>query len=234
MAMLTLFRICTGDNGSGIFLDTMRTSPNCNSDEACKEHCCANTPMVLVPFYFMSFTVLAQFIMLNLVVAVLMAQLDEAQDALKEEEEQECVFALGPAGSQGAEGGLLKGFEGGIKLDGTGLSHVGKYLAADPVMRGTSGSSVTPMGSEGAVVENTPANSSHSAAPHGTGTGVPWVRRISRAAWDGIENARETGRKVARARFREEHADDEALCDFVLPDHHRADGGIETVHVAAL
>jgi len=84
MAMLTLFRICTGDNGSGILIDALRTSPDCDADEDCTRDCCASAPLpfIVTPLYFMTFTIMAQFIMLNVVVAVLMAQLEEAQEAL--------------------------------------------------------------------------------------------------------------------------------------------------------
>merc|ERR1719247_1780081 len=70
IAMLTLFRICTGDNGSGILLDAMRSAPDCDDSKDCKDNCCAQAPGPIVPLYFMTFTVLAQFIMLNVVVAV--------------------------------------------------------------------------------------------------------------------------------------------------------------------
>merc|ERR1719421_810765 len=147
MAMLTLFRICTGDNGSGIFRDAMRTSPDCNDADDCKTDCCANTPMILVPFYFMTFTVLAQFIMLNLVVAVLMAQLDEAQEALREEVEHEAVLelgggspgaALGPPPAHGAKDeveDLKAAVQGDLQLGGGGFKSAIKELSGIPAIR---------------------------------------------------------------------------------------------------
>merc|ERR1711924_373009 len=59
----------------------MRESPYCDDDEACTNNCCASAPRPLIPIYFMSFTVVAQFILLNIVVAVLMAQLEEESSA---------------------------------------------------------------------------------------------------------------------------------------------------------
>lgn len=40
MAMLTLFRISTGDNGSGMLKDAQRTSPDCSDDVKCEWNCC--------------------------------------------------------------------------------------------------------------------------------------------------------------------------------------------------
>lgn len=81
MAMLTLFRVCTGDNGNGIMKDALRT--NCIPDEDCDygQNCCSNAPLpvVTVPLYFVSFYLIAQFILLNVIIAVLMAELLESQ-----------------------------------------------------------------------------------------------------------------------------------------------------------
>jgi len=77
IAMLTLFRIWTGDNGNGILKDALRVAPECNAAQDCKENCCVTSPILAIA-YFLSFTVIAQFILLNVVVAVLMAQLEES------------------------------------------------------------------------------------------------------------------------------------------------------------
>jgi len=77
IAMLTLFRIWTGDNGNGILKDALREEPECSAHKSCKENCCVTNP-VLAVVYFLSFTVIAQFILLNVVIAVLMAQLEES------------------------------------------------------------------------------------------------------------------------------------------------------------
>ena len=42
MALLTLFRICTGDNGNGFLRDAFRQSPDCSTDLKCEEFCCTN------------------------------------------------------------------------------------------------------------------------------------------------------------------------------------------------
>jgi len=75
-ALLTLFRICTGDNGNGILIDAMREPPDCDDRDDCQYNCCASR--VIAPIYFITFTVVAQFVLLNVVVAVLMAQLEES------------------------------------------------------------------------------------------------------------------------------------------------------------
>jgi len=109
MAMLTLFRLTTGDNWNGMMKDGLRTAPEsrgnpecsfeldctdnccggCDDSVTCKENCCAS--QFLTPMYFCSFVLLAQFVMLNLVVAVLMQELaneEGVNDEVQEEEEE--------------------------------------------------------------------------------------------------------------------------------------------------
>jgi len=85
MAMLTLFRIATGDNGIGILSDALRQDPLCSAEEDCEDNCCSAAPRPLIPLFFILFTVVAQFILLNIVVAVLMSQLEESQAYAREE-----------------------------------------------------------------------------------------------------------------------------------------------------
>jgi len=102
MAMLTLFRVCTGDNGNGIMKDAMRT--DCIADEDCDfgQNCCSNAPLpgFTVPLYFVSFYLIAQFILLNVIIAVLMAELIESQDeqtsAQELEDAEDQVLAISP------------------------------------------------------------------------------------------------------------------------------------------
>lgn len=85
MALLVLFRLSTGDNWNGIMKDAMLEPPYCDdSGEDCTKNCCANT--VIAPLYFTSFCLVSTFVMLNLVIAVLMAELE---DAGSEEEAEE-------------------------------------------------------------------------------------------------------------------------------------------------
>ena len=75
--MLTLFRISTGDNWNGILKDTLRIIDDPEShcrDEA--DGCIL--VKVLSPFYFVSFVLVAQFVLINVVVAVLMRQLEDS------------------------------------------------------------------------------------------------------------------------------------------------------------
>ncbi|XP_052765335.1 voltage-dependent T-type calcium channel subunit alpha-1I-like isoform X3 [Mya arenaria] len=73
MAFLTLFRVATGDNWNGIMKDTLRE--DCNKSEDCKINCCVNP--VIAPVYFVIFVLMAQFVLVNVVVAVLMKHLEE-------------------------------------------------------------------------------------------------------------------------------------------------------------
>lgn len=79
MAMLVLFRLSTGDNWNGIMKDAMLESPYCDDSDPdnCTKNCCANT--VIAPLYFISFCLVSTFVMLNLVIAVLMAELENAE-----------------------------------------------------------------------------------------------------------------------------------------------------------
>jgi len=115
MAMLVLFRLSTGDNWNGMMKDGLRLPPpaavnsslaeqygneygcsfavsceapalccaGCDPDENCKENCCANA--VMTPLFYISFCVLSTFVMLNLVVATLMGELERAGNESAEE-----------------------------------------------------------------------------------------------------------------------------------------------------
>lgn len=72
-ALLTLFRISTGDNWSGLLKD-------CINEDLCPEGC----PIMpyVAPIYFAVFVLASQFVLVNVVVAVLMKQLEDAKDTL--------------------------------------------------------------------------------------------------------------------------------------------------------
>uniref|UniRef100_A0A3Q2YIP7 Voltage-dependent T-type calcium channel subunit alpha n=1 Tax=Hippocampus comes TaxID=109280 RepID=A0A3Q2YIP7_HIPCM len=80
MAFLLLFRVSTGDNWNGIMKDTLR-------DCAHETSTCYNT--VVSPIYFVSFVLTAQFVLVNVVIAVLMKHLEESNKEAKEEAELE-------------------------------------------------------------------------------------------------------------------------------------------------
>jgi len=130
IALLTLFRLSTGDNWNGIMKDALRLPPKvtpcnfaiscqddcgsgalpccggCDDSETCKENCCAST--ILSPMYFCFFILAAQFVMLNLVVAVLMKELNSAEEADAAEQ-----AAMDKASSKAQQGvGLGEGVQG--------------------------------------------------------------------------------------------------------------------------
>ncbi|XP_066934051.1 voltage-dependent T-type calcium channel subunit alpha-1H-like isoform X1 [Clytia hemisphaerica] len=70
-SMLTLFRIATGDNWSGIMRDTLRSS--CDNSIQCTSNCCVSR--YVAPLFFVSFVLFAQFVLVNIVIAVLMKHL---------------------------------------------------------------------------------------------------------------------------------------------------------------
>ncbi|XP_040295213.1 voltage-dependent T-type calcium channel subunit alpha-1H isoform X3 [Bufo bufo] len=87
MAFLTLFRVSTGDNWNGIMKDTLR---ECNSDD---KHCLSYLPLIS-PVYFVTFVLIAQFVLVNVVVAVLMKHLEESNKEAKEDAEMDAEIEL--------------------------------------------------------------------------------------------------------------------------------------------
>ena len=74
MAFLTLFRIATGDNWNGIMKDTLREE--CEEGDDCLRNCCVSP--YFAPLFFVVFVLMAQFVLVNVVVAVLMKHLEES------------------------------------------------------------------------------------------------------------------------------------------------------------
>uniref|UniRef100_UPI00398E85C5 voltage-dependent T-type calcium channel subunit alpha-1H n=1 Tax=Pristiophorus japonicus TaxID=55135 RepID=UPI00398E85C5 len=87
MAFLTLFRVSTGDNWNGIMKDTLR---ECGSED---KHCLTYLPF-FSPVYFVTFVLIAQFVLVNVVVAVLMKHLEESNKEAKEDAELDAEIEL--------------------------------------------------------------------------------------------------------------------------------------------
>ncbi|XP_050934345.1 voltage-dependent T-type calcium channel subunit alpha-1H isoform X2 [Lates calcarifer] len=73
MALLTLYQVCTGDNWSGIMKDTLR---ECRPDGKG----CLRYLSWVSPIYFTSFVIMAQFVLINLVVAAIMQALEDSNE----------------------------------------------------------------------------------------------------------------------------------------------------------
>uniref|UniRef100_A0A8C2DNW1 Voltage-dependent T-type calcium channel subunit alpha n=1 Tax=Cyprinus carpio TaxID=7962 RepID=A0A8C2DNW1_CYPCA len=99
MAFLLLFRVSTGDNWNGIMKDTLR---DCSQDTGI----CYNT--MVSPIYFVSFVLTAQFVLVNVVIAVLMKHLEESNKEAKEEAELEAEMEL-ELEAVGGDGGISRG-----------------------------------------------------------------------------------------------------------------------------
>ncbi|XP_038568913.1 voltage-dependent T-type calcium channel subunit alpha-1I isoform X1 [Micropterus salmoides] len=82
MAFLTLFRVSTGDNWNGIMKDTLR---ECRPQD---RHCLTYLPLIS-PVYFVTFVLTAQFVLVNVVVAVLMKHLEDSNKEAQLEEMEE-------------------------------------------------------------------------------------------------------------------------------------------------
>nr|XP_013801649.1 PREDICTED: voltage-dependent T-type calcium channel subunit alpha-1H [Apteryx mantelli mantelli] len=104
MAFLTLFRVSTGDNWNGIMKDTLR---ECTRED---KHCLSYLP-VISPVYFVTFVLIAQFVLVNVVVAVLMKHLEESNKEAKEDAEMDAEIELEM--SRGATTSATGGSRGG-------------------------------------------------------------------------------------------------------------------------
>uniref|UniRef100_A0A8C0VMB6 Calcium voltage-gated channel subunit alpha1 H n=1 Tax=Cyanistes caeruleus TaxID=156563 RepID=A0A8C0VMB6_CYACU len=102
MAFLTLFRVSTGDNWNGIMKDTLR---ECTRED---KHCLSYLP-VISPVYFVTFVLIAQFVLVNVVVAVLMKHLEESNKEAKEDAEMDAEIELEMSRGSSAAGGSRSG-----------------------------------------------------------------------------------------------------------------------------
>uniref|UniRef100_A0A672UWW0 Voltage-dependent T-type calcium channel subunit alpha n=1 Tax=Strigops habroptila TaxID=2489341 RepID=A0A672UWW0_STRHB len=105
MAFLTLFRVSTGDNWNGIMKDTLR---ECTRED---KHCLSYLP-VISPVYFVTFVLIAQFVLVNVVVAVLMKHLEESNKEAKEDAEMDAEIELEM--SRGATTSATSGSRGAV------------------------------------------------------------------------------------------------------------------------
>ncbi|XP_069066231.1 voltage-dependent T-type calcium channel subunit alpha-1H isoform X4 [Pleurodeles waltl] len=94
MAFLTLFRVSTGDNWNGIMKDTLR---ECTLDD---KHCLTYLPFIS-PVYFVTFVLIAQFVLVNVVVAVLMKHLEESNKEAREDAEMDAEIEMEMERSRG-------------------------------------------------------------------------------------------------------------------------------------
>ncbi|XP_022162041.1 voltage-dependent T-type calcium channel subunit alpha-1G isoform X5 [Myzus persicae] len=85
MAFLTLFRVATGDNWNGIMKDALRE--DCDNSADCVKNCCVADG--IAPMFFVIFVLMAQFVLVNVVVAVLMKHLEESHKQMEDEMDME-------------------------------------------------------------------------------------------------------------------------------------------------
>ncbi|KAM6957186.1 voltage-dependent T-type calcium channel subunit alpha-1I-like [Aplochiton taeniatus] len=125
MAFLTLFQVSTGDNWNGIMKDTLRECP----PEHGVDYSCNPSLQFISPMYFVSFVLTAQFVLINVVVAVLMKHLDDSNKEAKEEAEMDAEIEMelaqgalccmgGPGGCGGGEKVVVAGEGSGEKGGG--------------------------------------------------------------------------------------------------------------------
>ncbi|XP_059353762.1 voltage-dependent T-type calcium channel subunit alpha-1I-like [Carassius carassius] len=88
MAFLTLFQVSTGDNWNGIMKDTLRECPPGDN------YSCNSSLQIISPMYFVSFVLTAQFVLINVVVAVLMKHLDDSNKEAQEDAEMDAEIEM--------------------------------------------------------------------------------------------------------------------------------------------
>ncbi|XP_010226900.1 PREDICTED: voltage-dependent T-type calcium channel subunit alpha-1I-like [Tinamus guttatus] len=114
MAFLTLFQVSTGDNWNGIMKDTLR---DCSHDD----RSCLSNLQFISPLYFVSFVLTAQFVLINVVVAVLMKHLDDSNKEAQEDAEMDAEIELEFShGLCSRKSGSPKSGQGGAAGTGTG------------------------------------------------------------------------------------------------------------------
>nr|KAF6367781.1 calcium voltage-gated channel subunit alpha1 I [Myotis myotis] len=117
MAFLTLFQVSTGDNWNGIMKDTLR---DCTHDE----RSCLSSLQFVSPLYFVSFVLTAQFVLINVVVAVLMKHLDDSNKEAQEDAEMDAELELEMAQGLGPGPRLPVGGPGGPGGGGESEGHL--------------------------------------------------------------------------------------------------------------
>uniref|UniRef100_A0A7N6A2Y2 Ion transport domain-containing protein n=1 Tax=Anabas testudineus TaxID=64144 RepID=A0A7N6A2Y2_ANATE len=125
MAFLTLFQVSTGDNWNGIMKDTLR---ECPPGRPGSDYGCHAGLQFISPMYFVSFVLTAQFVLINVVVAVLMKHLDDSNKEAQEDAEMDAEIEL-----ELAQGGLCCMMGGigaiagttGVAVSGAGVGGAG-------------------------------------------------------------------------------------------------------------
>uniref|UniRef100_A0A7N9B1D5 Voltage-dependent T-type calcium channel subunit alpha n=1 Tax=Mastacembelus armatus TaxID=205130 RepID=A0A7N9B1D5_9TELE len=147
MAFLTLFQVSTGDNWNGIMKDTLRECPPDHGTDV--DYACNPSLQFISPMYFVSFVLTAQFVLINVVVAVLMKHLDdsnkEAQEEAEMDAEIELELAQGTLCCMGTPGCGGAGMEKGLVAAGSGTA-VGKERGVCMCLCANSVSSQSPAG----------------------------------------------------------------------------------------
>uniref|UniRef100_A0A4W6CUY6 Calcium voltage-gated channel subunit alpha1 Ib n=1 Tax=Lates calcarifer TaxID=8187 RepID=A0A4W6CUY6_LATCA len=104
MAFLTLFQVSTGDNWNGIMKDTLR---ECPPGRPGTDYGCHAGLQFISPMYFVSFVLTAQFVLINVVVAVLMKHLDDSNKEAQEDAEMDAEIELELAQGVGGPSGVV-------------------------------------------------------------------------------------------------------------------------------
>ncbi|KAM8879115.1 voltage-dependent T-type calcium channel subunit alpha-1I isoform 2-T2 [Spinachia spinachia] len=137
MAFLTLFQVSTGDNWNGIMKDTLR---ECPPGHAATDYGCHPGLQFISPLYFVSFVLTAQFVLINVVVAVLMKHLDDSNKEAQEDAEMDAEIEL-----ELAQGGLCC-LMGGVGAAGAAVAAGGHAVGAAAPGTGRAGTARVPSG----------------------------------------------------------------------------------------
>nr|XP_043884115.1 voltage-dependent T-type calcium channel subunit alpha-1I-like [Solea senegalensis] len=188
MAFLTLFQVSTGDNWNGIMKDTLR---ECPPGRPGGDYGCHAGLQFISPLYFVSFVLTAQFVLINVVVAVLMKHLDDSNKEAQEDAEMDAEIELELAqgglccmmGNIGAIAGATGGAAGG---PGVGGMVSGAPMAAGTV-GGPGGLVIAPLreGGEGGAAHD--GRTHHQCRLYSPAQESQWLDSVSLLIKDSLE-----------------------------------------------
>ncbi|XP_077426004.1 voltage-dependent T-type calcium channel subunit alpha-1I isoform X6 [Vanacampus margaritifer] len=180
MAFLTLFQVSTGDNWNGIMKDTLRECPPGWSGG---DYGCHAGLQFISPLYFVSFVLTAQFVLINVVVAVLMKHLDDSNKEAQEDAEMDAEIEL-----ELAQGGLCCMMGGiGAIAGATGAGVGGGAAVAAAGAGGGPGGPLMAVPKDGGGGGSQEGHTNHRCRLHSPAQESQWLDSVSLLIKDSME-----------------------------------------------
>ncbi|XP_054459664.1 voltage-dependent T-type calcium channel subunit alpha-1I-like [Anoplopoma fimbria] len=187
MAFLTLFQVSTGDNWNGIMKDTLR---ECPPGHPATDYGCHAGLQFISPMYFVSFVLTAQFVLINVVVAVLMKHLDDSNKEAQEDAEMDAEIEL-----ELAQGGLccmmggigaIAGATGGA-ASGSGVGGAASGAITAGAVGGPIGGSMAPLRDGGGGGAAHDGHAHHRCRLYSPAQESQWLDSVSLLIKDSLE-----------------------------------------------